>query len=185
MNTSAAFCSSTFVAGQYPVNDDLPCAHLETEPRRWEVCLLRSYATIRRGVNPLAIVVCLLILVSCGSQNSGVGRVSTDSRSNRTGSAWPCEPEQAYCSPSDILETMTGIFEIGGATTDEARCLGAIVSRGKRSTSGIFDVPKMGETQEAIECVNSESRLRDILSSIGANFATWATSSTSSTLANR
>jgi hypothetical protein len=109
-------------------------------------------------------------LSACGGSSSKPAgpETSTKASTTTTGAALACEPQRVDCTSEQVIATVAYLYEKGGATPAEAACLAPITATGKTAVNQAFEAPTAAQTEDAIACVGSETRLRTIASDSAA-----------------
>lgn len=126
-------------------------------------------AAVYRG-RTSALVGALLVSVLLSACGESGGNTAAATENEATSTTVPCGPEQDDCTEAQVTETVAQIYEIGGATASEAACLAPITSSGRHAVNEAFDVPRPGETEAAIGCAGSATRLRAITAGVAEYF---------------
>jgi hypothetical protein len=115
-----------------------------------------------RGPLTIAAFAIALALAGCGGSAWSNGRAETPTtvpgRSSPTTSR-SCGPQRENCPSAQAIDALVRLYEIGGATHSEARCLAPILGRGTQAVNQASDRPTKAQTQAAVKCVGSEDRL--------------------------
>jgi hypothetical protein len=112
------------------------------------------------------ITACWLLLASlavgaCGSSNDGEA-ASPVTDPVTTTRPWACGPSEQGCTSDEVAATVALLYERAGASATEAACIAPISARGATAVNEAFNAPSALQTRDAIACVGSEDRLREI-----------------------
>jgi hypothetical protein len=66
-----------------------------------------------------------------------------------------------------VADTVTRLYQIGGATPVEARCLTPITAKGAHAVNQAFDGTTPAQDRAAVKCVGSKARLLLITKVLG------------------
>src|SRR5215203_2197 len=105
----------------------------------------------------------VVVLAACGGSDARAkaGGVSTTSEST-TDAGFPCPASSGDCTTEEVVATVRKIWELSGATPDEAECMAAINSEDTHAVNEALDSYSEAENQAMIDCVGSEARAREI-----------------------